>query len=406
MTLNQFELLSKTQQKMSKFKFKPTFIIVLLSVSMFASAAKPYSVWMADSEMKRMPESWMTDFAKKPKWDYCNGLELGAILKVWKLTMEPKYFNYVKSYTDTIIASDGKITGYKLEDYNIDKLNSGKMLFDLYAVSKEEKLKKAMDLLRSQMKTHPRTTEGGFWHKKIYTNQMWLDGLYMGSPYLAEYGYRFGEKALFDDVAKQIILINKHLYDSKTGLYYHGWDESHKQKWSDPTTGCSPNFWSRSMGWYMMSIVDVLDYLPKNHPKRARIIKILTNLSTSLDKFRDKETGMWYQVTDKIGAEGNYVESSGSAMFIYTWVKGAQKGYLPKAFLKKGQDAYGQYVKRFIKQNEDGTISLTDGCAVAGLGGEPRYRDGSYQYYISEPKRDNDPKAVGPFIMVSVLLKK
>lgn len=391
---------------MSIQKLKISFIALLFFPSLFVSAAKPYSVWMADSEMKRMPESWMTDFAKKPKWDYCNGLELGAILKVWKLTMDPKYFNYVKSYTDTIIAPDGKITGYKPEDYNIDKLNSGKMLFDLYAVSKEEKLKKAMDILRSQMKTHPRTTEGGFWHKKIYTNQMWLDGLYMGSPYLAEYGYRFNEKVLFDEVANQIILMAKHAYDPKTGLYYHGWDESHKQKWSDPKTGCSPNFWSRSMGWYMMSMVDVLDFLPKNHPKRAQIIRILTNLSTSLDKYRDKETGMWYQVTDKIGAEGNYVESSGSAMFIYTWVKGAQKGYLPKSFLKKGEVAYNQFVKRFIHQNEDGTISLTDGCAVAGLGGEPKYRDGSYQYYISEPKRDNDPKAVGPFIMLSVLLKK
>jgi unsaturated rhamnogalacturonyl hydrolase len=391
---------------MSKLKFKTAIIVLILCLPMLVSATKPYSVWMADSEIKRMPESWMTDFAKKPKWDYCNGLELQAIYQVWKRTAEPKYFNYVKSYTDTIIRADGTIIGYKLEDYNIDKLNSGKILFDLYATTKEQKLKKAMDLLRSQMKTHPRTSEGGFWHKKIYTNQMWLDGLYMGSPYLAEYGYRFGEKALFDDVANQIILIAKHAYDPKTGLYYHGWDESRKQKWSNPETGCSPNFWSRSMGWYMMAMVDALDYLPKNHPKRAQIIKILTNLSTSLDKYRDKETGMWYQVTDKVGAEGNYVESSGSAMFIYTWVKGAQKGYLPKTFLKKGQDAYGQFVKRFIKQNEDGTISLTDGCAVAGLGGEPKYRDGSYQYYISEPKRDNDPKAVGPFIMVSVLLKK
>ena len=391
---------------MSKFKFKSAVIALLLFPSMFVSAAKPYSVRMADSEMKRMPESWMTDFAKKPKWDYCNGLELGAILKVWKLTLDPKYFNYVKSYTDTIIAPDGTITGYKLEDYNIDKLNSGKMLFDLYAVTKEEKLKKAMDLLRSQMLTHPRTTEGGFWHKKIYTNQMWLDGLYMASPYLVQYGQRFGEKTISDDVAKQIILINKHLYDSKTGLYYHGWDESRKQKWANPETGCSPNFWSRSMGWYMMAIVDVLDYLPKNHPQRPAIIRILKNLSKSLEKYRDPKTGMWYQVADKIGAEGNYVESSGSAMFIYTWAKGAKKGYLPKSYLLKAEVAYGQFVKRFIKENADGTISLTDGCAVAGLGGEPRYRDGSYQYYISEPIRDNDPKAVGPFIMLSVLLKK
>ncbi|MEI6554814.1 MAG: glycoside hydrolase family 88 protein [Paludibacter sp.] len=384
-------------------------ILILLSVlltTVSASTLKPYFIRMADSEMKRMPESWMTDFAKKPKWDYCNGLELQAIYMVWKKTAEPKYFNYVKSYTDTIIASDGSITGYKLPDYNIDKLNSGKILFDLYAKTKEEKLKNAMDILRNQMKTHPRTNEGGFWHKKIYPNQMWLDGMYMASPYLAEYAYRFDEKELFDEVANQILTMAKHSYDLKTGLYYHGWDESRAQKWSNPQTGCSPNFWSRSMGWYMMAMVDVLDYLPKDHPKRAEIIKILNDLSKSLDKYRDPKTGMWYQVTDKVGAEGNYVESSGSAMFIYTWVKGAQKGYLPKEYLSKGLKAYDQFVKKFVKENPDGTISLTDVCSVAGLGGEPRYRDGSYEYYISEPKRDNDPKAVGPFIMVSVLLKK
>ena len=211
---------------MSKFKFSSAFIILLLALSMFASATKPYSVWMSDSEIKRMPESWMTDFAKKLKWGYCNGLELQAIYQVWKLTANPKYFDYVKSYTDTIITSDGKIIGYKLQDYDIDKLNSGKILFELYSVTKEEKLKKAMDLLRSQMKTHPRTAEGGFWHKKIYTNQMWLDGLYMGSPYLVEYGYRFKEKALFDEVANQILIIAKHSYDPKTGLYYHGWTKA------------------------------------------------------------------------------------------------------------------------------------------------------------------------------------
>lgn len=387
-------------------KIKSVLVSLFLVLSVVASATKPYAVRMADSEIKRMPQSWMTDFAKKPKWDYCNGLELQAIYQVWKLTADPKYFNYVKSYTDTIIAADGTITGYKAEDYNIDKLNSGKILFGIYTKTKEEKLKKAMDLLRNQMKTHPRTSEGGFWHKKIYTNQMWLDGIYMASPYLAEYAYRFGEKELFDDVANQILTMAKHAYDPKTGLYYHGWDESHKQRWSNAATGTSPNFWSRSMGWYMMALVDVLDYLPKDHPKRLEIIKILNDLSQSLDKFRDKKTGMWFQVTDKVGEKGNYVESSGSAMFIYTWVKGAQKGYLPKTYLTKGVKAYDQFVKRFVKENADGTISVTDGCSVAGLGGEPKYRDGSYQYYISEPTRDNDPKAVGPFIMVSVLLKK
>ena len=391
---------------MSKHSFKTAifgFILLLQTISLFG---KPYSVRMADSEMKRNPESWMVDFSKKLKWDYCNGLELQSIYMVWKQSADPKYFNYVKSYADTIIQSDGQITGYKLEDYSTDKLNSGKILFDLYSKTKIEKYKKAMDLLRSQMKNHPRTSDGGFWHKKIYPNQMWLDGLYMASPFLAEYAYRFNDKKLFDEVVHQILTMAKHAFDPKTGLYYHGWDESKQQKWANPVTGLSPNFWSRSMGWYMMAMVDVLDYLPKNHPKRPEIIKILTNLSQSLEKYSDPKTGMWYQVTDKMNETGNYVESSGSAMFIYSWVKGAQKGYLPKEFLDKGSKAYDKFVKQFIKENPDGTISVTDACSVAGLGGSPRYRDGSYDYYISEPRRDNDPKAVSPFIMASVLLKK
>ncbi|MDR3652954.1 MAG: glycoside hydrolase family 88 protein [Paludibacter sp.] len=387
-------------------KIKKALISLFLLSSILASAAKPYYRWMADSEMKRMPESWMTDFSKSPKWDYCNGLELQAIYMVWEKTAETKYFNYVKSYTDTIINQNGQITGYKKDIYSLDKLNSGKILFNLYAVTKEEKLKKAMDLLRDQIKNQPRTSEGGFWHKKIYPHQMWLDGIYMASPYLAEYAYRFGEKELFDDVANQILTITKHTYDSKTGLYYHAWDESHEQKWSNPKTGTSPNFWSRSMGWYMMALVDVLDYLPKDHPKRPEIIKILNNLSLSLEKYQDPKTGMWFQVTDKMGEKGNYVESSGSAMFIYTWVKGAEKGYLPKTFLAKGAKAYDKFVKQFVKENPDGTLTVTEACSVAGLGGSPHYRDGSFQYYISEPKRDNDPKAVAPFIMASVLLNK
>ena len=391
---------------MSKQNFKTAIIGLILLSEAIALFAKPYSVWMADSEMKRNPESWMVDFSKKLKWDYCNGLELQSIYMVWRKTADPKYFNYVKSYADTIITTDGSITGYKPTDYSLDKLNSGKILFDLYAKSKEEKFKKAIDLLRNQIKNQPRTSDGGFWHKKIYPNQMWLDGLYMASPFLAEYAFRFNDKTLYDDVAKQILTMAKHSFDPKTGLYYHGWDESKLQKWANPETGLSPNFWSRSMGWYMMAMVDVLDFLPKDHPKRPEIIKILTELSKSLEKYRDTKTGMWFQVTDKMNETGNYVESSGSAMFIYTWVKGAQKEYLPKEFLEKGNKAYDQFVKQFIKENPDGTISVTDACSVAGLGGEPRYRDGSYQYYISEPKRDNDPKAVSPFIMVSVLLNK
>ncbi len=391
---------------MTKIRLKHSLFILLFLFPTLILAAKPYSVRMADSEMKRNPQSWMIDFSSRPKWDYCMGLELQSIYQVWKLTANPVYFNYVKSYTDTIINPQGVIRGYKPEDYSLDKLNTGKILFDLYAKSNEEKLKKAMDVLRNQIIKQPRTSDGGFWHKKIYPDQMWLDGLYMASPFLAEYGAKFNEKELFDEAAHQILTVAKHTYDPVTGLYYHGWDESHTQKWSNPKTGTSPNFWSRSIGWYMMALVDVLDYLPKDHPQRPEIIKILTNLSQSLEKYRDPVTGMWYQVTDKPGEKGNYVESSGSAMFIYAWVKGAHNGYLPKSFGEKGAKAYDQFVKKFIKENADGTISLTDVCSVAGLGGATHYRDGSYTYYISEPKRDNDAKAVGPFIMVSVLLKK
>ena len=385
---------------------KKSISIILIFISIQLFAGQKYYVRMADSEMKRNPQSWMIDFATKLKWDYCNGLELQAFYKVWAVTQDKRYMNYMKSYTDTIIDKNGNITTYKKSDYNIDKVNPGKFLFLLHDVTNEKKLRIAIDTLYAQMQTHPRTADGGFWHKKIYPHQMWLDGLYMASPFLAEYAHRNNLPKVFDDVTHQILTMAKHSYDSKTGLYYHGWDESKQQRWSNPTTGTSPNFWSRSMGWYMMAMVDALDFIPVNHPQRAEVIKILNNLTVSLLNVRDLKSGMWYQVTDKVGEPGNYIESSGSAMFIYSIVKGAQKGYLPKTYLKTGKILYNQFVKRFVKQNADGTISVTDCCAVAGLGGDKNYRDGSYKYYLSEPIRDNDPKTVGPFMMVSVMLNK
>jgi unsaturated rhamnogalacturonyl hydrolase len=227
----------------------------------------------------------------------------------------------------------------------------------------------------------------------------------MASPFLAQYAQTFNEPALFDEVAHQITLIAAKTYDPETGLYYHGWDEKREQIWANPETGLSPNFWSRSMGWYAMALVDALDFLPENHPKRPEIIRIAQGLAAALEKYRDPETGMWYQVTDKINETGNYQESTGSIMFIYFWVKGAQKGYLDSSYLEKGQRAYDRFVQQFIVKNPDGTIRVTHCCSVAGLGGKD-HRDGSFQYYISEPVRDNDPKATGPFILVSLLLNE
>ena len=387
-------------------KFRLVIVFSLITAFVAVNASQKYYVQMANSQMKRNPESWMIDFAKTLRWDYCQGLELQAFYKVWEKTKDKRYFDYMKSYTDTIIDPNGKIIVYKKSDYNIDKVNPGKFLFLLYSTTKEEKLRIAIDSLYGQLQSHPRTSDGGFWHKKVYPHQMWLDGLYMGTPFLAEYAMRNNLPASTDDAIHQILTMAKHGYDAKTGLYYHGWDESRSQRWSNPKTGQSPNFWSRSIGWYMMSMVDALDFIPASHPQRDEVIKILQNLTDSLLNFNDPKTGMWYQVTDKTDEKGNYLESTGSSMFIYSMVKAGQKGYLPKSYLKKGKSLYKQFVKTFIKKNNDGTISVTNCCAVAGLGGDKNYRDGSFEYYISEPVRDNDPKAVAPFMMVSVLLNK
>lgn len=385
---------------------KYIFLGLFSCLSLLSCSSQKNYVRMVDSEMKRNPEAWMIDFSKAPKWNYCHGLEMQSILQVWKETGESKYYDYVYQYANLMINDEGEIKTYKPEEYNIDRINTGKILFPILDETGEERFRKALVLLRSQMNTHPRTENGSFWHKKVYPHQVWLDGLYMACPFLAEYAVKFDEPALFDDIALQITDVHRHMYDKKTGLYYHGWDESRRQKWADPETGLSPNFWSRSIGWYMMSMVDALDFIPENHRQRDEIISIFRNLSESLEKFRDKETGMWYQVTDQPGREGNYLESTGSIMFIYAWIKGAQKGYLDNSYLQKGTDAYNKYIKRFVREDADGGLSITDCCAVSGLGGDKVYRDGSFEYYISEPIRDNDPKAVSPFIMVSILLDR
>ncbi|MDR1652668.1 MAG: glycoside hydrolase family 88 protein [Prevotellaceae bacterium] len=387
--------------------------IVLISVLLFGCGQKQqsqsaysqkYYVRMADSEMQRFPQSWQLDNVQSPKWNYTQGLVLQAIYGVYQKTGEQKYRDYVVSYEDTMLLDGGrKILTYNPAKYNIDHINAGKALFDLYGDTHDSVYLNALQLLRSQMLTQPRTTDGGFWHKQIYPHQMWLDGIYMGSPFLAEYGKTFGDTALYSDVIHQITLIAKHTFDPRTGLYYHGWDESKAQRWADPQRGTSPNFWSRSIGWYMMAMVDALDFLPENQHGRDSVITILRNLSAAIEKFRDSETGMWYQVTNQQGREGNYIEASGSIMFIYTWAKAAQKGYIDKSYLEKADHAYKQFIKTFVVEEADGSLSVTRCCAVAGLGGDP-YRDGSYQYYIGEPVVNNDPKAVGPFIMTSILL--
>ena len=302
---------------------------------------------------------------------------------------------------DIGVDSEGNIDTYRPHEYNLDQINPGKILFPLYARTGDDRYRKAAHRLMEQLKDQPRTTEGGFWHKKIYPHQMWLDGIYMASPFYAQFARTFRKPEGFDDVAHQITLIEKHTRDSRTGLLYHGWDESRTQKWANPETGCSPNIWGRAMGWYAMGIVDVLDHLPISHPQRGEIVEILRRMAAALVAVQHASTGLWYQVLDQGSREGNYLEASASCMFVYALAKGVRKRYLDETCLDAAKRGYGGILEHFVEVDDQGLANLNQICSVAGLGGSP-YRDGSFEYYVSEKIVTNDYKGVGPFIMASV----
>ena len=371
----------------------------------------PWSVRMAESEMKRTPDPLMLDANPNPRWEYTPGLVLKAMQHVYERTGDQRYWNYILGYYDKMIAPDGTIGGgYKLEDYNIDRINPGKPLFALYEKTKNEKYRKAIETLRRQMRDHPRVSQGGFWHKKWYPHQMWLDGLYMGAPFLAQYARTFNEPALFDDVVNQYVLMEKVARDEKSGLLYHGWDESRQQKWADPQTGRSPAFWGRAMGWYAMGLIETLDYIPPDHPRRDELVAILQRLAEAVVKIQDPKTGVWWQVLDQGGREGNYLESSVSTMFAFALLKGTRLRYLDPAYEKVARRAYDGILKQFITIDKDGLVDLNQVCQVAGLGGDPekgeRYRSGTYEYYVTEKIRSNDPKGVGPFIFAALEMER
>lgn len=366
----------------------------------FPKEQKPWSVRMAESEMVRNPESWQVDFQPSLKWDYCHGLELGAMMDVYDRYGDAKFYEYALAYADTMVNEDGTIKKYKLTDYSLDRINSGKMLFRIYEQTKDDKYKKALDLLRSQFDGQPRNADGGFWHKKVYPNQMWLDGLYMGTPFLAEYAYRNNEPQAYQEVINQIKIVARHTYDPANGLFRHACDVSKREKWADKETGQSQHCWGRALGWYMMAIVDDLDFIPQHEPGRDTVLVILNHIAETLKKYQSPE-GLWYQVMDKSGEPGNYLESSCSAMFVYSLFKAVRKGYIPSSYFTVARKGYEGILNEFIKVDDNGLVSITKACAVAGLGGK-NYRMGDYDYYIHEQIRDNDPKAVGPFILASL----
>jgi unsaturated rhamnogalacturonyl hydrolase len=369
-----------------------------------------WSTRMADTIMKRTPDPVWLDAREKPRWEYTPGLVLKAVMHVAERTGDERYWKYVEAYYDHFVKADGTIEAYSKDEYNIDRINPGKPLFTLYARTKNEKYRKAIELLRQQMREHPRTKEGGFWHKKRYPYQMWLDGLYMGAPFLAQYAKTFNEPALFDDAIDQYVWMEKHARDPKTGLLYHGWDESRQQKWADPQTGLSPELWGRAMGWYAMGLVETLDFVPLTHPRRGELTAILNRLAEAVVKVQDPKTGVWWQVLDKGGREGNYLESSVSVMFSFSLMKAARLGYIDRKYGDAGRRAYNGVLREFVEVDQDGLVNIHRVCEVAGLGGDPekgeKYRSGTFEYYVTEKIRSNDPKAVGPFIFASLEMER
>ncbi|WNS43190.1 glycoside hydrolase family 88 protein [Paenibacillus sp. MMS20-IR301] len=358
-----------------------------------------WAVRTAESVMERTPRLYEAK-GYEGKWSYDYGVILKGFELLWRQTGHPEYFRYIREQMDYFIGEDGSIRGYRPDEYNIDHLNNGKLLFALYRETGLDKYRLAAGQLREQLKQHPRTSELAFWHKQIYPQQIWLDGLYMGAPFYLEYLLAFEAGQGLEDVTRQFIICERHTKDPQTGLLYHAWDEQRAQPWSHPQTGQSPNFWGRSLGWYVMALADVLAILPAGHEDYAELVRILQDTLGALRRFQDPSSGVWYQVVNESGRKGNYLESSASGMITYAIAKGIMLGVLEaEAGWQETLDrAYAGLIAEFVTVTGRGWVNLNKTCQVAGLGGEDR-RDGTYAYYISEPIITNDQKGLGAFLL-------
>lgn len=376
-------------------------VVIPNAVPRRVSTTTPWSVRFARAVMTRNPQNHR-------RWDYTAGVVLGAIEKVGQGRRDTAMLAYVRRSMDQFVKADGSIDGYRLDEYNIDAISQGRVLFALDARVRDPRYRQAARLLRSQLATHPRTAEGGFWHKEIYPQQMWLDGLYMGQPFYAQYAATIAAPAeratIFDDVARQFLLVARHTRDPRTNLMYHAWDAARAQPWADTVTGLSRNFWARAMGWYVMGVVETLDHLPATHPDRGAIVRTLQDAADGIARVQDPLTGLWWDVLDAPNAAGNYLEASASAMFVYALAKGARLGYLDTRYRAVAERGFDGMTSNLVREAPYG-VSLVNVCQVSGLGGNLRrdgsYRDGSYAYYISEPVVSDDYKGVGPMILAA-----
>ena len=340
---------------------------------------------------------------KPGTWNYIDGCMMTALLSMAQITGQRQYFDFVEGFIDAYILGDGTIRTYNPEKFNLDDINEGRVLLPLYRATGKEKYRLAADKLKHHLDTQPRTVEGNFWHKAIYPNQVWLDGIYMAQVFYALYQKEFGGGD-YSDILRQIETVRERMFSPEKKLYYHGYDASRKAFWADPVTGCSQNFWLRSTGWFSVALADLLEIV--DGAGRDRLAAIFKELMAGIAGYADEETGMYYQVPDQGGREGNYLETSGSSMIAYAMLKGARLGILEKEYAAKGQKTFSGIGKRYLSFTEN-TLNLGGICLVAGLGPENnRRRDGSYAYYVSEPVVENDAKGVAPFILCYTEMKR
>lgn len=341
---------------------------------------------------------------KKASWNYIDGCMLTALTEMSRITGDERYFRFAGECIDYFVDDDGAIRTFRPEACNLDDINEGRVLFSLYGHTGKEKYRRAADRLMEQLKRQPRTPEGNFWHKAIYPDQVWLDGIYMAQPFSALYEKYFGEGD-YSDIVKQIGNVRRRMYSEEKGLYFHGYDASKTAFWADPESGCSKNFWLRSLGWFAVALADLTEILPDGE-ERENLAGIFTELMASVSRYADRKTGLYWQVPDLGGREGNYLETSGSAMMAYAMLKGARLGYLEKEYAEKGRKTFDGIVEKYLTFTKTG-LSLGGICLVAGLGPEDnRRRDGSYEYYISEPVVENDAKGVAPFVLAYTEIKR
>ncbi len=352
------------------------------------------------NRMKQVYETALTrkNSVSETNWMYEDGVLLRAMAATGALLEDDRYLSFLKRYIDNFVTEDGRIPFVENRPPSVDCLNNGKVIFTLYHITHEDRYKKALAYLKSCIERHPRLDGcGGFAHKKIYPNQMWLDGLFMLQPLYAEYTKEWGPYECFEDIAKQFALITRFAYDEEKGLYYHAYDHSRSMFWADPVTGCSPHFWGRAMGWLAMAAVDTLDYFPADHPGRNAILDVVEKIAAGIVRYQSP-SGVWYQILDLADRKGNYKESSCTCMFAYFLKKSVQMGYLPDSFLSSADKAMDGIFSEFINE-KDGLVHIGNVCLVAGLGPAKKpHRNGSFAYYISEPVVEDDNKAFGPLL--------